>query len=366
MDNCTHIGLDVHKDTIAVAVLRPGGIDVDERVIPNTPEAIRKLLRPFDDADALRICYEAGPNGYDTHRLLSSLGFDCDVIAPSLIPKRSGVRVKTDRIDAHNLARLHRAGELSRVRVPTSAEEAVRDLIRVREEVKADRRVARQRIRAFLLRYGKRYPNGSDRWSFRFEVWARALTFEEPCATEAFQHLLGAYFVRDAQLAEMGRRIEELATQPPFAAPVALLRTLRGIDTLSAVTIAAETCDFHRFPEAGSYMAFTGLTPSEHSSGASRHQGSITKTGNRDIRRVLVEAAWAYRHPPAVRGKLKKRLEGAAPEVVAYSWAAQCRLPGTFRRVAARKGAHTAVVATARELSGFVWGLMTDNMAAAR
>lgn len=364
MDQLTHIGLDVHKETIAVAVLRPDTVEVDERVIPNTPEAVRRLLRRHDDPAALRVCYEAGPTGYDTHRLVTSLGIACDVIAPSLIPRRSGARVKTDRIDARNLARLHRAGELTAVRVPTSAEEAVRDLIRVREEVKSDRRIARQRIRSFLLRYGKRYPAGSDRWSFRFEVWARALTFEEPYATEAFQHLLGAYFVRDAQLAEMGRRIEDLAREEPFAASVALLRALRGIDTLSAMTIVAETCDFHRFPSAGSYMAFTGLVPSEHSSGASRHQGSITKTGNRHIRRVLVEAAWAYRHAPAVRDKLKKRLEGQTPEVAAYSWAAQCRLSGTFRKIAARKGAHTAVIATARELSGYVWGLSTGNLGA--
>ncbi|MBE0417817.1 MAG: IS110 family transposase [Coriobacteriia bacterium] len=366
MIECTHIGLDVHKETIAVAVLRPGGTEVDERVIPNTPEAIRKLLRKHRDVAATRICYEAGPSGYDTHRLITSLGYPCDVIAPSLIPRRSGVRVKTDRIDARNLARLHRAGELSCVRVPTPAEEAVRALIRVREEVKADRRVARQRIRSFLTRYGKRYPHANDKWSHRFEVWARAVRFEEPCAQEAFEHLLAAYFVRDAQLAAMGRRIEELAGTEPLAVPVALLGALRGIGTLTAMTIIAETCDFSRFPDAGAYMAFTGLTPSEHSSGASRHQGSITKTGNRHIRRVLVEAAWAYRHAPAVRGKLKVRLEGQAPEVVAYSWAAQCRCHGTFRRVAARKGAHAAVVATARELAGFVWGLSTGNTAMAR
>ena len=364
MTELTHIGLDVHKDTIAVAVLRPGAAECDERVIPNTPEAVRRLLRRYPDPSALRTCYEAGPTGYDTHRLVTSLGIACDVIAPSLIPKRSGVRIKTDRSDARNLARLHRAGELTPVRVPTGAEEAARDLIRVREEVKSDRRIARQRIRSFLLRYGKRYPKGSDRWSFRFEVWARALCFEEPQAQAAFEHLLAAYFVRDAQLATMGRQIEELAGTEPFTGPVARLRSLRGIDTLSAMTIVSETCDFHRFGSAGGYMAFTGLVPSEHSSGASRHQGSITKTGNRHIRRVLVEAAWAYRHAPAVRGKLKKRLEGQPPEVVAYSWAAQCRLHGTYRKIAARKGKHTAVVATARELSGYVWGLMTGGMGA--
>ena len=322
MPDITHIGLDVHKDTIAVAVLRPGATGVDERVIPNTPEAVRKLLRRHE-LDTLRVCYEAGPAGYDTHRLVSSLGVECDVIAPSLIPRKSGSRVKTGRIDARNLARLHRAGELTPVRVPTSAEEAARGLIRVREEVKSDRRIARQRIRSFLMRYGKRYPAGTDRWSTRFEVWARALRFDEPLAQEAFANLLGACFVRDAQLAGTGRRIEALAAEEPFAEGVALLGALRGIGTLSAMTILAETCDFARFPDAKSYMGFTGLTPSEHSSGASRRQGSITKTGNRHVRRVLVESAWAYRHAPAVRGKLRERLEGQSPEVAAYSWAAQ-------------------------------------------
>ena len=365
MNECTHIGLDVHKDSIAVALLRPGSTEVDERVIPNTPEALRRLLRRHN-AEAARICYEAGPTGYDTHRLVTSLGFECDVIAPSMIPRRSGARVKTDRLEARNLARLHRAGELTSVRVPTNAEEAVRDLIRVREEIKSDRRIARQRIRSFLLRYGKRYPGPRDAWSRRFEVWARAVSFDEPLAQEAFKQLLGAYFVRDTQLSEMGRRIEELATEPPFAQGVALLGALRGIGTLSAMTILAETCDFYRFGDAKSYMGFTGLTPSGHSSGASRHQGSITKTGNRHIRRVLVEAAWAYRHAPAVRGKLRERLEGQSPEVAAYSWAAQVRLNGVFRRISARKGAPAAVVATARELSGFVWGLMTSNMGPGR
>jgi len=318
MNECTHIGLDVHKDTIAVAVLRPGTTEVDERVILNTPEAIRRLLARHDPA-ATRLCYEAGPTGYDTHRTIVGLGFGCDVIAPSMIPRRSGSRVKTDRIDARNLARLHRAGELTSVRVPGAAEEAVRDLIRVREEVKRDRRIARQRIRSFLMRYGKRYPGGNDRWSFRFEVWARSVTFDEPLATEAFANLLSAYFISDTQLKAMAARIEQIAQTEPFADRVARLRALRGIDTLSAMTIISETCDFSRFADAGSYMAFTGLIPSEHSSGASRHQGSITKTGNRHIRRVLVEAAWAYRHAPAVRGKLHERLEGQSPEVVAYS-----------------------------------------------
>jgi transposase len=197
----------------------------------------------------------------------------------------------------------------------------------------------------------------------RFEEWMRALRFEEPAAQAAFEHLVGAHYVRDSQLSAIDRQIGELALLEPLAPLVARLRAFRGIDTLSAVTIACETCDFRRFGEAGSYMAFTGLVPSEHSSGAARHQGSITKTGNQHVRRVLVEAAWSYRHAPAVRGKLKKRQQGQPPELVAYSWAAQCRLHGTYRKLSAKKGAYKAVVAVARELSGFVWGAMTENMA---
>jgi transposase len=362
MQEHTHIGLDVHKDTIAVAVLRAGTTTCEERVIPNTPEALRKLFAQHPDHSALRTCYEAGPTGYETQRLISSWGIACEVIAPSLIPKRSGVRVKTDRADARNLARLHRAAELVAIRIPTPAEEALRDLVRAREDLQSDRRIARQRIRSFLLRYGRRYPAGGSRWSFRFEVWLRALRFAEPAAQAAFDHLVGAYSVRDAQLAAIDKQIEEAASREPLAADVARLRAFRGIDTLAAVTILTETCDFRRFGSAASFMAFTGLVPSEHSSGASRHQGAITKTGNAHIRRVLVEAAWAYRHRPAVRGAHAKRLEGASPELAAYSFAAQCRLNSTYRKLAARKNANTAVVAVARELSGFLWGAMTGRM----
>jgi transposase len=284
------------------------------------------------------------------------------VIAPSLIPRRSGVRVKTDRSDARNLARLQRAGELTCVRVPTPAEEALRDLVRAREDLKNDRRIARQRLRSFLLRYGKRYPAPGARWSFRFEVWLRALRLDEPAAQAAFDHLVSAYSVRDAQLAAIDKQIEAAAGEGPLATGVSRLRALRGIDTLTAVTLLTETCDFARFGSAGSYMAFTGLVPSEHSSGASRHQGSITKTGNAHLRRVLVEAAWAYRHRPAVRGAHAKRLEGQSAQVAAYSWAAQCRLNSTYRKLAVKKGPNKAVVAVARELAGFVWGAMTEQM----
>jgi transposase len=365
MQESTHIGLDVHKETIAVAVLRPDGVECDERVIANTPTALRKLIARFPDRTQLRTCYEAGPTGYDTQRLLASLGVACEVIAPSLIPRRSGAHVKTDRLDARNLAHLHRAGELTAVRVPSAAEEALRDLVRTREDLQSDRRLARQRLKSFLLRYGMRYPVPRGRWGVRYELWLQTLSFAEPAAQAAFDHLVGACSVRDAQLVAIERQIEAAALCEPLAEPVARLRAFRGIDTLAAVTILTETCDFYRFGSAGSYMAFTGLVPREHSSGASRHQGAITKAGNAHIRRVLVEAAWGYRHRPAVRGKLAVRQEGLPPDLLAYSWKAQTRLHAVYCKLAARRGTNKAVVAVARELAGFIWGAMTERMGAA-
>ena len=236
------------------------------------------------------------------------------MIAPSLIPRRSGVRVKTDRIDARNLARLHRAGELIAIRVPSPAEEALRDLVRAREDLKSDRRIARQRISSFLLRYGRRYPAAGARWSFRFEVWLRALRFEEPAAQAAFDHLVSAYSVRDAQLAAIDRQIEEAAAAEPLAADVARLRAFRGIDTLTAVTILYRDL---RLPPLRLGRLVHGL----HRAGALRAlerrradaRGRSPRPATPTCGGCLVEAAWAYRHRPAVRGAHAKRLEGQPP-----------------------------------------------------
>ena len=205
MDNATHLGLDVHKDTIAVAVLRPGETEPDERTIANTPEALRALIRrgSFEYPVA---CYEAGPTGYETHRLLGTLGVPSDVVAPTMIPRRAGARVKTDRIDARNLARLHRAGELTPIRVPTPSEEAIRDLVRVREDIKDDRRKTQHRVKSFLLRQG-RYPGRDKGWSDKFDLCARSQRFEEPAADAAYRHYLAALDVRRAQLATSPPRL---------------------------------------------------------------------------------------------------------------------------------------------------------------
>lgn len=359
MNSVTHVGLDVHKDSTAVAVLRPDAIEPDHRVIGSTPEAYRKLVAKLG-VEGVVFCYEAGPCGYDPYRLLRGLGASCEVIAPSLIPRRAGDRVKTDRLDARNLARLHRAGELTAIRVPSELEEAVRDLVRVREDIKEDRRRAIQRTKAFLLRHGIRAPKG---WHVGHATWARGLRFEQPATQEAFDALLGAVETRDVQLRSLDAKISDWSTREPLAEPVARLRALRGIDTLSAATLAAEVCDFGAFASAPAFMGFTGLVPSEHSSGNKTQRGSITKAGNQHLRRVLVEAAWSYRHRPAIGVQLRRRQEGQPQPVIDHSWAAQQRLHAKFAKVAARHDRNVAVVAVARELAGFVWALMTDHYA---
>lgn len=361
MNSLTHVGLDVHKDSIAVAVLRPDAMVPDQRTIPNTPEAIRRVVAGLGSGRDLRFCYEAGPTGYDTYRQLIQLGVACDVIAPSLIPRRPGARVKTDRIDARNLARFHRAGELTAIRIPTPSEEAVRDLVRVREDLKADRRRTSHRIKSFLLRQGRRYPGKAKGWTRAFDAFVRRQRFEESAAQLAFDHYLAAFDVRTAQLATLDREIAEAAGRPPLSEQVDRLRCFRGVDTLSATTIATEVCDFRRFASAPAFMSFTGLVPSEHSSGQTERRGSITKTGNAHIRRVLVEAAWSYRHHPAVGTALRKRSESQPPEVIAFCWKAQQRLHHRYRTLS-HKGHNVAVVAVARELAGFMWGLMTDQI----
>lgn len=359
--NVTHLGLDVHKDSIAVAVLRPGELEPDQRVIANTPEALRKLIRRVADRSTLVACYEAGPTGYGTQRVLASMNVPCDVIAPSLVPKRSGDRVKTDRLDARNLARLHRAGELTAIRVPTAEEEALRDLVRLREDLKDDRRRMQHRIKSFLLRHDRRCPDHRRGWSRRYRMWVTAQRFDDPNTQLAFDHLLAALNTRTVQLDAIDQQLGEAAGRPPLADAVARLRTFRGIDTLSGLTIASEVCDFRRFASASSFMAFTGLVPSEHSSGLRERRGSITKAGNAHLRRVLVEAAWSYRHKPYVRPAMAERSKGQSPQVLAYSWQAQVRLHDKFKSVAARKNRNVAAVAVARELAGFVWGLMNER-----
>jgi transposase len=354
-----HLGLDVHKDSISVAVLpwEQESAEVD-KIFHDEP-SVRRLIARFPDPGQLRACYEAGPTGYELQRLLARLRVRCDVVAPSLIPRAPGDRVKTDRRDARRLARLHRAGELVAIRVPSEAEEAVRDLCRARADLVDDRRRARQRLGKFGLRHGRIYRDGTA-WTIGHERWLAAQSFAEPALAATYARYRAAVTARDAELAGIEADLAVWYDRDPFAAQVARLAAYRGVDRLGALTLASEVCDWRRFPRATAFMGFTGLVPSEYSSGGSVHRGHVTKAGNAHLRTQLIESAWAYRTQAGIGAGLRARHQQVPAETLARSWTAQQRLCGRFHRMAERKNVKTVVAtAVARELAGFLWAEMT-------
>jgi transposase len=353
------LAMDVHKNTISVAVLEAGSMTPVVDKISSDEEMVRRLVRRFDDPTRVWACYEAGPTGYELARLLRSLGVRCEVIAPSLIPARPGDRVKTDRRDARRMALLFRAGQLSGVRVPTVAEEAVRDLCRARADMVIDQTRARHRLGKFLLRHGRVWRDGQN-WTLKHMVWIRAQRFEDPALTATFGHYQATLVAREAAVAAIDADLARWFDRAPFAEAVSRLSAYRGVTALGALNLAAEVCDWRRFPTAAMFMGFCGLVPCEHSSGERTARGGITHAGNTHLRTQLVESAWAYKARPAAGPVLKKRQEGLDPAVVARAWAAQLRLCGKFARLDARKtNRKTVVTAIARELAGFVWAEMT-------
>jgi transposase len=356
-----HLGLDVHKDSISVGVLEPGSDSpAVDRIFHDEP-SVRRLIERFRDRGRLRVCYEAGPTGYELQRLLGSMGVSCEVIAPSLIPTAPGDRVKTDRRDCRRLARLHRAGELVAIRVPTVAEEAVRDLCRARADLVDDRDRARKRLLALLLRHSRVY-RASSYWTHKHADWLAAQRFDEPALQATFCHYRAVLVARDAALAAVDSDLGVWYDRDPFADCVHRLAAYRGVAYLGALTFASEVCDWRRFPRATTFMGFTGLVPSEYSSGGSTRRGHLTKAGNAHLRTQLVESAWAYQHRPAVGTALRDRQEHASPETTARAWKAQLRLCGRFRRMAAVKDSKSVVAAAiARELAGFLWAEMTST-----
>jgi len=287
------------------------------------------------------------------------MGVRCEVIAPSMIPKAPGDKVKTDKRDCRRLARLHRAGELVAIRVPTPAEEAVRDLCRTRGDMVEDLTRARNRLSKFLLRHSRVYRGGTA-WTHKHEAWLGAQRFEEAALAVTFGHYRATVLARDAALAAVEADLVPWQDHPLFVDPVHRLGAYRGVTRMGALTLQAEVCDWRRFARAASLMGFVGLVPSEYSSGASTHRGHLTKAGNAHVRAQLVEAAWSYQHRPYVGTEIAKRQEGLPPEVLARSWSAQLRLSGRFRHLAARKNAKSVVAAAvARELAGFLWAEMT-------
>lgn len=357
----SHVGMDVHKNEIVVAMVLRGEDAAIEWKLRNEPGAVRRLAKKLKrEAVGELICvYEAGPCGYTLQRQLSREGIKTQVIAPSLIPRKPGERIKTDRRDARKLASLSRAGQLTEVHPPSTGDEAVRDLCRCREDAVGDQMRARHRLSKMLMRLGFVYRAGRN-WTQAHRRWMRSLAFEEASTRVVFDDYLCAVEQLEERVTTLDRAISEVSTQAPYAERVGWLRCFRGVDTTTAMTILSELHDFRRFEDPRRLMAYLGLVPSEHSSGDRRRRGAITKAGNSHVRRVLVEASWHYRHRPAVGIKLRKRREGQPAEIIALADKAQRRLNRRYHRLVLGRGKPTqkAVVALARELAGFVWGAL--------
>jgi len=362
-----YVGLDVHKDSIHVAAAEMSGESpVSHGPISNDPKSIAKMAARFTQyGEVVGFCYEAGPCGYEVYRQISKLGCDCMVVAPSLIPRRPGVRIKTDRRDARTLSRLFRSGELTSVWVPDAEQEAVRDLVRCREDIKISERHAKQRLSAFLLRHGRVY-SGKSCWTQAHYRWLENLKFQRPVQQIVLQECIDA-------IGESARRVVTLEGEMTraletwsFAPVVQGLMALRGVSLVTAMTVMAELGDITRFDSPRELMGFLGLVPSEYSSGAKRRQGGITKTGNGHVRRVLVESAWSYRFPPRKTAHIQRRAAKTSPKVQAIAWAAQKRLCGRYRHLTERgKLKVQTCTAVARELSGFIWAIACEVMGSA-
>ena len=366
-----HVGLDVHAETIAVAVAEPDGSVRELGVIRNRPEAVRKLVAKLGPAAQLRVCYEAGPTGYPLYWQLTALGVHCDVIAPSLVPTKAGDRVKTDRKDAARLARCYRAGDLTAIWVPDAATEALRDLVRAREVAKQDQLRARHRVSKFLLRHGRQRPEGLRAWTARHAQWLAGVSFDLPTLQVVFDDYRANLALLADRIARLERAIEAAlpTLAPAQQALVGALATLRGVRGVTAATVVSELGTLLRFAGPRQLMGYAGLVPREHSSGRSVHRGAITKTGNAHLRRVLVEAAWAYRHRPNLTSAVLLQRQQAQPlPVVAIATRAQRRLCARYHRLTQLGKPPLAVATTiARELLGFIWaiGQLVEPLSAA-
>jgi transposase len=354
-----HLGMDTSKTAIVVAALLPGQDSPATDRIATEEAAIRRLVGRFAGRSVLRAWYEAGPGGYERYRLLASMGVGCQVVAPSLIPKGGSEKVKTDKRDSRRLARLGRAGELTPVPVPPAAEEAVRDLVRARDAMLAGRKRAQQRLTAVLMRHGRIW-RGATYWTAADRAWIAAQRYGEPALAAAVGYYRAALAVREAELASLEAELVPWARREPLAGPVARLGCYRGIAELGGLTLAAEVVDWRRFPAARAFVSYTGLVPAEYSSGERTRRGHITKAGSEPVRTALTEAAWAYRHAPAIGAGLRRRQQGADPDTPARSWKAQRRLHARYQHLLhAGTAASQTAVAVARELAGFVWAEMT-------
>jgi len=360
MHNVRFVGLDVHAETIAVAVAEPDGEVRALGMIPNRPESIHKLVKKLGPAEQLRVCYEAGPTGYVVYWQLTGLGVCCEVVAPTLVPVKAGDRVKTDRRDAIKLARSYRAGDLTPVWVPDGAHEALRDLVRAREAAKKDQLRARHRLGKFLLRSGRRPSTALHPWTQTHLAWVKTVHVEHAAQEATLLDYLHEVEHMADRIERLERAIDEAVKTAPerMRAVIEALQALRGIAQVSAVTIVAEVGELSRFTTARQLMGYSGAVASEDSTGERVRRGGITKTGNAHLRRVVIEAAWAYRYRPAVSAALRKRQATVGSEVKEIAWKAQHRLHARYRHLTARgKSKQETVTAVGRELLGFIWAI---------
>lgn len=355
-----YVGLDVSKSKIAVACADEGRQEARYwGCIEHSKAAVTRLVQQLSRENIqLNVCYEAGPTGYVLYRWLLELGVFCNVVAPSLIPKKPGERVKTDKRDALRLAQLYRAGELTAVYVPTPEDEAFRDLVRGREDAKEDLCRHKQRLSKFLLRLQLSDPKKSKPGSARFEEWLDTLRFNNSCLELTFQEYRQAIWETKERIKRYEREIEEQSVTSTQAPLIQAFQALRGVALVTSATLVSEIASASRFRAPGSFMSYCGLVPSEYSSGNSRWQGRITKAGNAHLRRVLVEAAWSYRYSPAIRRKMGERIAGLPTEIQSIAWTAQNRLNRKYKSMM-HKGKHKGCIVTAiaRELAGFVWAI---------
>lgn len=360
MKNVRFVGLDVHAQTIAVAVAEPGGEVRSLGMIPNRSEAVQRLIGKLGKPAQLRVCYEAGPTGYVLYWQLSELGVHCDVVAPTLVPVKAGDRVKTDRRDAEKLARCYRAGDLTAVWVPDQAHEALRDLVRARLAGKRDQLRARHRLGKFLLRQGRRAPESTMAWTGKYLEWVKQQRFEQPAQEATLLDYLHEVEHAAARIVRLERAIDTAVEAMPQnqRAVIAGLQCLRGVAKITAVTVVSELGQLSRFEHARQLMGYAGIVSREHSSGQRISRGSISKAGNAHLRRIVTEAAWSYRHRPALGKGLKARQGGCGETVKAIAWRAQHRLHERYRALTGRgKNKQKVITAVARELLGFIWAI---------
>lgn len=362
-----YVGLDVHKDNIVVSVARAGRVAPEAGgEIANKPKSVKQLVDRLGceyGGEVLLFCYEAGPCGYDLYRQIIALGHDCQVVAPSLIPKKPGDRIKTDRRDAHKLAQSLRNGDLTVVWVPDEEQESMRDLTRARGDFKTLERKTRQQLNAFVLRHGFTWPSKRKRWTKIHYNWLESLTFSHDWQQVVLQEYIDAVKAASQRVADITAHMERALPHWSLAPVVGALVALRGIDKLAAMVLLSELGDISRFESPRQLMAFLGLVPSEHTSGNRRRQGAITKTGNSHARRMLVECAWSYRFPARQTMHLKRKAKNAPVDAKAIAWKAQKRLCGRYRDLLqAGKNTKQVTVAIARELVGFIWDIVCHEM----